>query len=56
MMKMVEGKVKGLCFKCRGKYHPTLQKCPERTMRILILGEGASLNEEGVIMYLEVGL
>lgn len=50
---MAERRAKGLCFKCGGKYHPTLHKCPERAMRLLILGEGESLNEEGEIVSLE---
>jgi len=37
---MAERRAKGLCFKCGGKYHPTLHKCPERSLRVLILGEG----------------
>ena len=36
---MAERRVKGLCFKCGGKYHPTLHKCPKRSLRVLILGE-----------------
>lgn len=51
---MAERREKGLCFRCGGKYHPTLHKCPERAMRVLILGEGETLNEEGEIVALEV--
>ncbi|KAH1034725.1 hypothetical protein GYH30_054917 [Glycine max] len=51
---MEERRAKGLCFKCGGKYHPTLHKCPERSIRVLILGEGESLNEEGEIVTMEV--
>ena len=51
---MAERREKGLCFRCGGKYHPTLHKCPERAMRMLILGEGETLNEEGEIVALEV--
>ncbi|MCH88831.1 pentatricopeptide repeat-containing protein, partial [Trifolium medium] len=43
-------RAKGLCFKCGGKYHPTLHKCPEKSLRVLILGEGECLNEEGEII------
>ncbi|MCI83465.1 pentatricopeptide repeat-containing protein, partial [Trifolium medium] len=34
-----ERRAKGLCSKCGGKWHPTLHKCPERALRVLILGE-----------------
>ncbi|XP_057428622.1 uncharacterized protein LOC130722049 isoform X1 [Lotus japonicus] len=50
---IAERRAKGLCFKCGGKYHPTLHKCPERAMRVLILGEGETMNEEGEIVMLE---
>jgi len=50
---MAERKVKGLVFKCGGKYHPTLCKCHERSLRVLILGEGESLNDEGEIISME---
>ncbi|XP_045803285.1 uncharacterized protein LOC123896906 [Trifolium pratense] len=48
-----ERRAKGLCFKCGGKWHPTNHKCPERALRILILGDGEVLNEEGEIVMLE---
>ncbi|XP_068472156.1 uncharacterized protein [Phaseolus vulgaris] len=51
---MEERRAKGLCFKCGGKYHPTLHKCPERSLRVLILGEGETVNEDGEIVALEV--
>jgi hypothetical protein len=35
------------------KYHPTLHKCPEKSLPILILGPGETLNEEGEIVMLE---
>jgi uncharacterized OB-fold protein len=50
---MAERRAKGLCFKCGGKYHPTLHKCPEKSLRVLILGEGEGVNEEGEIVSLE---
>ncbi|PNY16937.1 retrotransposon-related protein [Trifolium pratense] len=50
---MEERRVKGLCFKCGGKYHPTLHKCPEKSLRVLILGDGEVMNEEGEIVNLE---
>ena len=50
---MAERRAKGLCFKCGGKYHPTLHKCPERSLRVLILGEGETLNDEGEILSME---
>lgn len=50
---MAERRAKGLCFKCGGKYHPTQHKCPERTLRVLILGEGEEMNEEGEIVTME---
>jgi len=49
----VERRAKGLCFKCGGKYHPTLHKCPESSLRVLILGEGEMMNEEGEIVVIE---
>ncbi|PNX57443.1 pentatricopeptide repeat-containing protein, partial [Trifolium pratense] len=39
-----------------GKYHPTLHKCPKRSMRVLILGEGETLNEDGDIVATECKL
>ncbi|PNX59898.1 retrotransposon-related protein [Trifolium pratense] len=48
-----ERRNKGLCFKCGGKWHPTMHKCPERSLRVLILGEGETMNEEGEIVSLE---
>ena len=50
---MAERRAKGLCFKCGGKYHPTLHKCPKRSLRVLILGEGETLNDEGEILSME---
>lgn len=50
---MEERRAKGLCFKCGGKYHPTLHKCPERSIRVLILGDGETMNEEGEMVALE---
>lgn len=50
---MEERRAKGLFFKCGGKYHPTLHKCPERALCLLILGEGETLNEEGEIVTME---
>ena len=50
---MAERRAKGLCFKCGGKFHPTLHKCPERSIRVLILGEGEGVNEEGEIVSIE---
>ena len=50
---MAERRAKGLCFKCGGKFHPTLHKCPERSMRVLILGEGEGVNEEVEIVSIE---
>ncbi|MCH81215.1 Ty3/gypsy retrotransposon protein, partial [Trifolium medium] len=51
---MAERRAKGLCFKCGGKFHPTLHKCPECSLRVLLLGEGEAMNEEGEIVALEV--
>ncbi|XP_057438197.1 transposon Tf2-1 polyprotein isoform X1 [Lotus japonicus] len=50
---IAERRAKGLCFKCGGKYHPTLHKCPERSLRVLILGEGETIDDEGEIVMLE---
>jgi hypothetical protein len=50
---MEERRAKGLCFKCKGKWHPTQHKCPEGSLRLLILGEGESINEEGEIVMME---
>ncbi|PNX95310.1 hypothetical protein L195_g018500 [Trifolium pratense] len=48
-----ERRAKGLCFKCGGKWHPTQHKCPERSLRLLILGEGEKINEDGEIVSME---
>jgi hypothetical protein len=50
---MMERRAKGQCFRCKGKYHPTLHKCPEKSLRILILGPGETLNDDGEIVMLE---
>ncbi|MCI26270.1 RNA-directed DNA polymerase (Reverse transcriptase), partial [Trifolium medium] len=50
---MEERRIKGLCFKCGGKYHPTQHKCPERSLRVLILGDDETISEEGEIVKLE---
>ncbi|MCI40160.1 pentatricopeptide repeat-containing protein, partial [Trifolium medium] len=50
---MAERRAKVLCFKCGGKYHPTLHKCPEKSLRLLILGDGEGINDEGEIISLE---
>lgn len=50
---IAERRAKGLCFKCGGKYHPTLHKCPESSLRVLILGEGEMLNDDGEIVVME---
>jgi hypothetical protein len=52
---MEELRAKGLCFKCKGKWHPTQHKCPEGSLRVLILGDGETINEEGEITSLEMG-
>jgi hypothetical protein len=49
-----ERRAKGQCFKCGGKYHPLHHKCPEGSLRVLILGPGETMNEEGEIVRLEV--
>ncbi|GAU17006.1 hypothetical protein TSUD_37640 [Trifolium subterraneum] len=46
-------RAKGLCFKCGGKYHPTLHKCPEKSLCVLILGEGEVMDEDGEIVAME---
>lgn len=43
-----------LCFKYGGKYHPALNKFPERALRVFILGERETLNYEGEIMTMKV--
>ncbi|MCI36650.1 RNA-directed DNA polymerase (Reverse transcriptase), partial [Trifolium medium] len=50
---MEERRAKGLCFKCGRKFHPTLLKCPEHDMRVLILGDGETVNDEGEIVAIE---
>ncbi|MCH87660.1 RNA-directed DNA polymerase (Reverse transcriptase), partial [Trifolium medium] len=50
---MAERRAKGLCFKCGGKYHPTLHKCPEKALRLLVLGDGEGVNDDGEIISLE---
>ncbi|PNY17068.1 retrotransposon-related protein [Trifolium pratense] len=50
---VVERRAKGLCFKCGGKWHPTQHKCPEKSIRVLILGDGETINEEGEIIAME---
>ncbi|MCH82079.1 enzymatic polyprotein, partial [Trifolium medium] len=50
---VVERRAKGLCFKCGGRWHPTQHKCPEKALRVLILGEGETINEDGEIVAME---
>ncbi|PNY15662.1 retrotransposon-related protein [Trifolium pratense] len=50
---VVERRAKGLCFKCGGRWHPTQHKCPEKALRVLILGDGETINEEGEIVVME---
>ncbi|PNX99328.1 retrotransposon-related protein [Trifolium pratense] len=50
---IVERRAKGLCFKCGERWHPTMHKCPEKALRVLILGEGETVNEEGEIISIE---
>jgi hypothetical protein len=52
---MVELRAKGLCYKCKGKWHPTQHKYHEGSLRLLILGDEETINEEGEIISLEVG-
>jgi hypothetical protein len=52
---MAERRAKGLCFKCGGKYHPTQHKCPDASLRLLVLGDGETINEDGEITRLETG-
>lgn len=47
---MNERRAKGFCFKCGGKFHPTLHNCLERPLRLLILGDDESLNDDGEIV------
>jgi hypothetical protein len=49
-----ELRAKGLCFKCKGKWHPTQHKCPEGSLRVLILGAGETINDDGEIVSLEI--
>lgn len=50
---MNERRAKGFYFKYGGKFHPTLHNCLERSLRLLILGDGESLNDEGEIVTIE---
>ncbi|PNX55132.1 hypothetical protein L195_g048758 [Trifolium pratense] len=50
---VIERRAKGLCFKCGGIWHPTTYKCPEKNLRVLILGGGESIDEEGEIITME---
>jgi hypothetical protein len=50
---MEERRAKGQCFKCKGKYHPTLHKCPEKSLRIFVLGEGETITDDGEIVMLD---
>lgn len=50
---IAERRALGLCFRCGGKYHPTLHKCPEKSLIVLILGESETINEDGEIITLE---
>jgi hypothetical protein len=50
---MEDLRAKGLCFKCKGKWHPTQHKCPEGSLRLIILGDGEDITEDGEIVRLE---
>ncbi|KAJ1387664.1 Aspartic peptidase, active site [Sesbania bispinosa] len=50
---LMDRKSKGLCFHCGDKFHP-LHQCPERQLRLLVLGDDESVNEEGEIVAIEM--
>jgi hypothetical protein len=51
---MEELRARWLCFKCKGKWHPTQHKCPEGSLRLLIFGDGEIMTEDGEIVRLEL--
>lgn len=54
-MKLSEGdqRMKGLCFRCRNKFHP-LHCCTVQQLRLVILGEQETINEQGEIVALKL--
>lgn len=50
---LMERKAQGLCFRCGEKYH-TLHQCAEKQLRLVILGDDETINEEGEVIAIEV--
>ncbi|XP_050915888.1 uncharacterized protein LOC127130982 [Lathyrus oleraceus] len=50
---LMERRAQGLCFRCGEKYHP-LHQCAEKQLRLVILGDDETINEEGEVIAIEV--
>lgn len=50
---LMDRKQKGLCFKCKGPYHPNHQ-CPDKQLRILVVDDDAGAEQEANILAVEV--
>lgn len=50
---LMEQRSKGLCFRCGEKYHP-LYQCIEKQLRLEILGDDETINEEDEVIAIEI--
>lgn len=50
---LMDRKQKGLCFKCKGPYHPNHQ-CPDKQLRILVVDDDAGAEQEVNVLAVEV--
>ncbi|GAU12466.1 hypothetical protein TSUD_229990, partial [Trifolium subterraneum] len=50
---LMERKQKGLCFKCKGPYHPNHQ-CPDKQLRILVVEDDEDEEHEANVLAVEV--
>ncbi|XP_027936242.1 uncharacterized protein LOC114191269 [Vigna unguiculata] len=50
---LMNRKAQGLCFRCGEKYHP-LHQCAERQLRLVVLADDETINEEGEVIAIEL--
>ncbi|KAL6499801.1 hypothetical protein OROGR_027711 [Orobanche gracilis] len=51
---LMNRKAQGLCFRCGEKYNP-LHRCTEKQLRLIVLRDGETVNEEGEVIEFEEG-
>lgn len=50
---LMDRKAKGICFRCGEHFHP-LHQCEEKQIRLVILGDDETINEEGEVLAIEL--